>query len=104
MGPTFLTAADADKNRSVTREEFVQTFQRWFEAWNKDRSGSLSEPQLRVGIDQELAPFRGRPSGGFGFLPGALAPAGTCRGRDAEHGAALSTGRLAGIPSVTAAR
>lgn len=74
VGPTFLTAADADKNRSVTREEFVQTFQRWFEAWNKDRSGSLSEPQLRVGIDQELAPFRGRPSGGFGFLPGGFGP------------------------------
>ncbi|MBE7500928.1 MAG: CotH kinase family protein [Verrucomicrobiales bacterium] len=74
LGPAFLTALDADKSGSLTREEFGNVFRRWFETWNTDQSGSLSEPQLRAGIDRELAPFRGRPPGGFGFPPGGFGP------------------------------
>lgn len=74
LGPAFLTALDPDKNGSLTREEFVRSFQRWFETWNTNQSGSLSEPQLRAGLDRELAPFRGRPPGGFGFPPGGFGP------------------------------
>jgi spore coat protein CotH len=74
LGPVFLTALDADKDGTVSHAEFSQTFQRWFETWNTDPSGSLSDPELRAGIDKDLAPFRGQPPGGFGPAPGGFGP------------------------------
>lgn len=70
LGPIFLGALDADDDGEVTRAEFTQGFANWFQSWNTDRSGVLSEDQLRTGIDQDLSPFRGGPPGGFGFPPG----------------------------------
>jgi hypothetical protein len=54
LASTFLTALDADKNEQLTREEFVRGFGRWFESWNADKSGFLSEDQLRTGLDKDL--------------------------------------------------
>ncbi len=63
----LMSALDADKNGEVTKAEFEQTFMRWFEAWNTDHSGSLTEEQLRDGINKELMAFRGGPPRmGFG--------------------------------------
>ena len=69
LGSAFMTALDANKDETLTRDEFTQGFVRWFETWNIDRSGALSEAQLRAGINQDLAPFRGGPPGGPGFGP-----------------------------------
>ena len=55
-------AALIDQNK--THDEFIQGFAKWFGTWNVDRSGALTEEQLRAGINQDLAPFRGGP--GFG--------------------------------------
>lgn len=77
LGPLFLNAFDADKNGEVTRMELTQTFTQWFDAWNTNRTGVLTEEQLRAGIDRDLSPFRGGfpgfgppggpgPGGGFG--------------------------------------
>jgi len=56
-----------DKNHDelVSRDEFVGGFARWFHDWNSDKSGSLTEQQLREGINHDLAPFRGGPPGDF---------------------------------------
>lgn len=62
----FVTALDANKDGSLQRSEFEHGFGKWFEAWNTDKSGTLTEEQLRAGIDRDLSPFRGGP-GGFGF-------------------------------------
>jgi spore coat protein CotH len=69
LGPVFMTALDTDKNGEITRAEFAEGFLRWFNSWNTNRSGLLTEEQLRAGLDQDLSPFRGRPPGGFGFGP-----------------------------------
>ena len=64
LGNAFMTALDADKDETLTHDEFIQGFAKWFGTWNIDRSGALTESQLRAGINQDLAPFRGGP--GFG--------------------------------------
>jgi spore coat protein H len=66
LGPMFLTAMDADKNGVVTPQELGQTLAKWFADWDKDRSGILSNEELRSGINQDLSPFRNGPPPGFG--------------------------------------
>ena len=57
----FITAFDSDKDAKLARGEFTQGFAGWFEKWNTDKSGTLSDEQLRAGIDRDLAPPRGGP-------------------------------------------
>ena len=64
LGGAFMTAFDADKDDRVTRSEFTEGFAKWFEQWNTDKSGSLTDEQLRAGVNQDLSPFRGGPPGG----------------------------------------
>lgn len=67
LGNVFMTALDTKKDGVVTREEFTQCFAKWFEDWNTDKTGTLTEEQLRAGINKDLTPSRG---GGGGFGPG----------------------------------
>ena len=69
LGPAFMMALDANKDGQLAREEFIQGFAKWFEAWNTDPSGALTEEQLRAGINKLLPPFRGGPPDGPGFGP-----------------------------------
>jgi hypothetical protein len=69
LGGVFVSALDADKDGTITREEFSQGFAKWFTGWNTDQSGVLVDEQLRAGIDKDLSPFRGGPPGGPGFGP-----------------------------------
>lgn len=63
LAGAFLTAFDADKNNQLTREEFVNGFAKWFEAWNTDKSGLLTEEQLRAGLDKDVMPQMPGPGG-----------------------------------------
>jgi hypothetical protein len=58
----FMNGLDANKDGQLTRDEVSQGFDKWFVAWNSDGSGMMSEEQLRMGIDKDLAPS---PGGGF---------------------------------------
>lgn len=64
MGPGLFTAADADKNGSVTRGEFTTTFEKWFVEWDAAKRGSLNEEQVADGLRAAL------PQGGFGGFGG----------------------------------
>jgi spore coat protein CotH len=70
LGPIFVSALDADKDGEVTEVEFTDGFRQWFESWDTDQDGVLTDDQLRAGIDKDLSPFRGRPPMGFGPPPG----------------------------------
>ena len=63
LGGAFMSALDANKDDGVSRDEFAGGFVKWFDAWNRDQSAELAEEELRAGINQDLAPFRGPPGG-----------------------------------------
>ena len=54
LAPTFLRAMDQNKDGSITREEFQQAFAKWFDSWSEGK-GSLTEEQLRAGLNRDLA-------------------------------------------------
>jgi hypothetical protein len=76
LGGAFLSAMDSNKDESVTREEFTKGFTKWFDAWNADKSGTLTEDQLRAGINADLSPFPGGPPRGGPGGPGGPPPPG----------------------------
>ena len=68
----LLAALDGNKDGTITHDEFMRGFARWFAAWDADKKSVLSDEQLRAGINQDLGPARGDP-----FRPGEpVGPAG----------------------------
>ncbi len=55
LGPAFMTALDADRDGSLTRSESTEGFARWAKDWDTDTTGTLSETELRTGLNQALA-------------------------------------------------
>jgi spore coat protein H len=66
LAQAFMSALDADEDGLVSEAEFQRGFLKWFETWNTDHSGTLTEDQLRAGMSKTLSPFRGGPPPGFG--------------------------------------
>jgi spore coat protein H len=56
----FMRNLDSNGDKELTAAEAEQGFARLFAKWNTDKSGSLTDEQLRTGLDQEFAP-RGFP-------------------------------------------
>ncbi|MBI2947577.1 MAG: hypothetical protein HYY23_08015, partial [Verrucomicrobia bacterium] len=65
LGGPIMAAMDSNKDGEVTRAEFAERFANWFEAWNTDKSGLLTDQQLRVGLGRDLLPIQGVPPGGL---------------------------------------
>lgn len=76
LGGIFKNALDTDKDDAITKAEFTETFGRWFEAWDSDQSKTLTDAELRAGIDRDLSFFRGGPPGGGGLPFGGFGPGG----------------------------
>ena len=68
LGPAWFQALDDQKKGALSSEDFTRGFARWFDSWNTDKTGVLSQNQLRAGINKDLSPFRGGPPG-FGGPP-----------------------------------
>jgi Planctomycete cytochrome C/EF hand len=65
IGPGFFSAADTDKDGSLTRAELKGTFAKWFTLWDAQKAGSVTEEQIRDGLNAALpAPSFGGPGGG----------------------------------------
>jgi type 1 glutamine amidotransferase len=64
-GPAIFTLADADKDGAVTRDEMKSTFDKWYTAWDTDKSNALTQEQLTAGLNAAMpAPaFPGRGGG-----------------------------------------
>ena len=67
LGPPVFKAADANADGQVTREEFEQLGERWFEKWDTDHTGQLDEPKLRAGFATVMTQPNGGPGGPGGF-------------------------------------
>ncbi len=63
LAPGFIAKLDADKNGSLSREEFKAGFVQWFKSWDKESSGSLTEDQLRAGLNETFRPPGDGPGG-----------------------------------------
>ena len=59
VGPALLAAMDTDKDKSVSKAEFLGAFEKWSIAWDTDRKGHLDEEKIKVGLNQAL----GQPGG-----------------------------------------
>lgn len=75
MAPGLFDATDSDKNGTLTKDEFTQSFAKWFTEWDKDKSGNLDANHLREGLNAALprpqfggpgGPGRGGPGRGRG--------------------------------------
>ena len=54
MGEGLFGASDANKDGTLTREEFKSTFSKWFDEWDANKSASLDEAKLREGLNAAL--------------------------------------------------
>lgn len=68
VAPGLFSAANADKDDSLTRFEFKSAFEKWFAEWDADKSGLLGEEKIREGLNVSLPrPNFGGPGGPGGF-------------------------------------
>ena len=77
-GPLF-SKMDTGETGKVDRELFVKSFEDWFNTIDTNKVGSLTEVELRRGLNKLLETsrggFGGGPGGGFGG-PGGMPPGG----------------------------
>lgn len=68
IAPAFFDAADPDQDNSLTRAEFKQAFAKWFDQWDSQKHGTLTQDDLRKGLDSVLPRprFGGAGQGGPG--------------------------------------
>ena len=52
----FMRNLDSNGDKELTAAEAEQGFAKLFAKWNTDKSGSLTDEQLRTGLDQDFAP------------------------------------------------
>lgn len=64
IGPAIFAAVDANKDGSVTRDEFTGAFGKWFGDWDETKSGSLSAQQIGDGLTKVAAAFAPAPPAG----------------------------------------
>jgi hypothetical protein len=62
FAPVLMARFDTDRNGRLARAELVQGFERWFRAWDADKTNALTEAQVRVGLNKIFTP----PGPGFG--------------------------------------
>jgi spore coat protein H len=61
LASRFMNALDANRDGELTREEFITGFSRWFKTWDTQANGTLTEPQLKSGIERDLFNLRESP-------------------------------------------
>ncbi len=62
-GPAIFTLVDADKDGAVTRDEMKSTFDKWYTAWDTDKTNALTQEQLAAGLNAAM-PAPAFPAGG----------------------------------------
>jgi type 1 glutamine amidotransferase len=59
VSPALFTAADINKDGTLTRSEFKTTLDGWFTKWDASGSGSLTQDQVTAGLAAALQPAGG---------------------------------------------
>ena len=79
IAPAFLKG-DRDGDGKLSRDEFRALGAEWFSAWDTQKSGKVSEEQIRAGLGSSM-PMPGGPGGPGGGLAGDAVRAAECRDR-----------------------
>jgi spore coat protein H len=66
IAPGMIAMLDRNADQKLSRDEFVNGFENWFQRWDKAQSGALTEEQLRNGLNETFVPPAGGPGGGGG--------------------------------------
>ena len=74
LAPAFLKEGDQDADGKLSEKEFRALGEKWFTAWDKEKTGRLAEDQLRAGLNATISlPGFGPPGGrGPGARPGGM--------------------------------
>jgi alcohol dehydrogenase (cytochrome c) len=64
--PAFMTAADNDNDGSLTRVELKDTFTKWYDQWDAEKSGALTDEKFRTGLNAALPAPQFGGGGGSG--------------------------------------
>jgi spore coat protein H len=70
--PLLMSQFDTNKDNHLDRDELVEGFERWFHVWDTEKTGSLSEDQIRAGLNKIFSAMAPGPGPGFG--PGSGPP------------------------------
>ena len=87
LAPGLVTAADGDRDGSVTRAELKGTFEGWFTKWDEEKSDALTEGKFLDGWSAAL------PRPDFGGPGGARGPGGRFGGPERQAGRGPGGGR-----------
>ena len=68
VSPALFTAADTNKDGTLTRSEFKGTLDDWFTKWDASSAGSLTQDQVTAGLTAALQPAALR----WGFAPSRI--------------------------------
>jgi len=71
LAPVVMKAFDTDKDQEISSAEAAAGFAKWFDSWNTDKSGFLTQDQLRAGLNEDLSTTAPGP---FGRPPGPRPP------------------------------
>jgi type 1 glutamine amidotransferase len=66
VAPALFTAADANKDAALTREEFKAAFDKWFSSADSATAGSVTQEQLAAALAPDVAPPPAAAGGGRG--------------------------------------
>ncbi|HEY5909284.1 MAG TPA: CotH kinase family protein [Verrucomicrobiae bacterium] len=76
LGPALFSAADANKDQSVTHSEVKELFARWFKEWNAGKADALDEETIQNGLNASLPRPDFARAGGPGWPGGPGGPPG----------------------------
>ena len=64
IAPAFLKQGDANHDGKLSREEFSALGQKWFAAWDTNKTGKLDSGKIRAGLDATFESAGGNRPGG----------------------------------------
>ncbi len=70
LSSAIMSQGDQNHDGRLSREEFAALAQKWFKAWDTNRTGKLNAGQIRDGLNSAAKRTGGRGGAGGGGFPG----------------------------------